>query len=91
MYIKKKVKNVLNRQRLNKSNIVIVVGGDGFMLQTLKKNKNTKNLCINSGSYGFLMNKFSEKNMLKYISKSKSINIFPLEMTANAVAKKLKA
>ena len=93
LYIKKKVKNVLNRQRLNKSNIVIVVGGDGFMLQTLKKNKNTKKSFygINSGSYGFLMNKFSEKNMLKYISKSKSINIFPLEMTANVGSKKIKS
>ena len=34
-------------------------------------------------NYGFLMNKFSEKNLLNYISKSKSINIYPLEMTAN--------
>ena len=29
------------------------------------------------------MNKFSEKNLIKYISKSKSINISPLEMIAN--------
>ena len=34
------------------------------MLQTLKKNKKTKKLFygINSGNYGFLMNKFSKKN-----------------------------
>ena len=93
LYIKKRVKNILNKQKLNKSNIVIVVGGDGFMLQTLKKNKNTKKSFygINSGSYGFLMNKFSEKNILKYISKSKSINISPLEMTASVGSKKIKS
>jgi len=63
------------------------------MLQTLKKNKNTKKSFygINSGNYGFLMNKFSEKNLTKYISKSKSINISPLEMIANVGKKKIKS
>ena len=37
------------------------------------------------------MNKFSEKNMLKYISKSKSINISPLEMIAKVGSKKIKS
>ena len=43
-----------------KSNISIVIGGDGFMLQTLKKNKSLNKFFygINSGNYGFLMNKF---------------------------------
>jgi len=93
LYIKKKVKNILNRQKFKKSNIVIVVGGDGFMLQTLKNNKKIKKSFygINSGNYGFLMNKFSEKNILKYLSKSKSINIFPLEMIATVGNKKIKS
>jgi NAD+ kinase len=83
--IKKKVNKIINKHKLNKSDLVIVIGGDGFMLQTLKKNKNTKKSFygINSGNYGFLMNKFSEKNFINYISKSKSINISPLEMIAN--------
>jgi NAD+ kinase len=83
--IKKKINKIINKEKLNKSNLVIVIGGDGFMLQTLKKNKNTKKSFygINSGNYGFLMNKFSEKNFINYISKSKSINISPLEMIAN--------
>ena len=63
-------------------NLVIVIGGDGFMLQTLKKNKNSSKRFygVNSGNYGFLMNKFSPKNILKNISKTKMISIFPLEM-----------
>jgi NAD+ kinase len=91
--IKKKINKILSRKKLKKPNIVIVIGGDGFMLQTLKKNKSTKKSFygINSGNYGFLMNKFSEKNILKYISKSKSINISPLEMTAKVGRKKIKS
>jgi NAD+ kinase len=80
--IKKKIIKKLRPQSMIKSNVVIVIGGDGFMLQTLKKNKNSKKLFygVNSGNYGFLMNKFSNKLTMKNISKAKSINIFPLEM-----------
>ena len=51
------------------------------MLQTLKKIKIQKNFYgINSGNYGFLMNKFSSKNIIKNLSKAKMISISPLEM-----------
>ena len=55
------------------------------MLQTLKKNKNSKKSFygINSGSYGFLMNKFTSKSFIKNLNKAKSINIFPLEMSVS--------
>ena len=36
---------------------------------------------INSGNYGFLMNKFSSKNIIKNLEKAKMISISPLEMT----------
>jgi len=72
----------LNNLNIDVSNITIVIGGDGFMLQILKKNKNSKKFFygINSGNYGFLMNKFSIKNFVKNIIKSKMITISPLEM-----------
>ena len=72
----------LIKNKIKKTNIIIVIGGDGFMLQTLKKNKNSKKLFygINSGNYGFLMNKFSLKNITKNLSKGKTITISPLEM-----------
>ena len=65
-----------------KSQVTIVIGGDGFMLQTLKKNKDSSRLFygINSGNYGFLMNKFSPKKTIKNLSKAKMIVISPLEM-----------
>ncbi len=81
--IKKSLSNILKKSKVNKTNIIIVIGGDGFMLQTLKKNKKSKRLFygVNSGNYGFLMNKFSPKNFLKNFTKSKTVSISPLEMT----------
>ena len=66
----------------SKSKVVIVIGGDGFMLKTLKKNKGSSKLFygINSGNYGFLMNKFSPKHTIKNFSKAKMITISPLEL-----------
>ena len=67
---------------LNKSDVIIVIGGDGFMLQTLKKFYRFKKLFygINSGNYGFLMNKFSNKNFIKNLTTSKIVQIHPLKM-----------
>ena len=81
--IKKSLLKITQNSKLRKSDISIVIGGDGFMLQTLKKNKNSKKIFygINSGNYGFLMNKFSSKNVIKNLSKAKMISISPLEMT----------
>ena len=35
---------------------------------------------INSGNYGFLMNKFSKEKIIKNLKKSKVTTISPLEM-----------
>jgi NAD+ kinase len=84
--IKKVIIKEIKSNPIKKSNVVIVIGGDGFMLETLKKNKNSSNLFygINSGNYGFLMNKFSRINLVKNLSKAKMINISPLEMTVRS-------
>ena len=81
-----KIKSLLLK-RLDKSkiaipNITVVIGGDGFMLQTIKKNTKSEKLFygINSGNYGFLMNKFSSKTTIKSLSKAKKIIISPLDM-----------
>ncbi len=81
--IKKQVAKILKKVEIKKKNIAVVIGGDGFMLQTLKKNKKTNKLFygINSGNYGFLMNKFSKNLLIKNIDKSNMISISPLEMT----------
>ena len=80
--IKNLLIKLINNHNFNKPNLVIVIGGDGFMLETLKKNKNSKKKFygINSGSYGFLMNKFSSKNIIKNLLNANMISISPLEM-----------
>ena len=81
-----KIKSFLNKKiqttSLKKSNIIIVVGGDGFMLQTLKRLYKFKKLFygINSGNYGFLMNKFSKESLFKNLKTSHNIKIHPLQM-----------
>ena len=81
-----KIKNIIfNKEKnypLKKANVITVLGGDGFMLQTLKKYKkfNKPFYGINTGTYGFLMNKLNLKNLSKNISKAKLISISPLEM-----------
>ena len=80
--IKKLLLNKIKNYQFKQDNLVIVIGGDGFMLQTLKKNKNSKKQFygINSGNYGFLMNKFSSENIIKNLTKANMISISPLEM-----------
>jgi NAD+ kinase len=77
---------------LEKSNTIIVLGGDGFMLQTLKKyyKLNKYFYGINSGNYGFLMNKFSNKNFLKNLNTSNSIKINPLQMSVTTKSNLIK-
>ena len=81
--IKKTIQSFLKNKKLKIPRLILVIGGDGFMLQTLKKYKNSNKIFygINSGNYGFLMNKFSKKNLKKNILKSKITSISPLEMT----------
>ena len=83
LIIKKKIIKLLKKNNFKKTNLTIVIGGDGFMLQTLKKNKTKNNRLfygVNSGNYGFLMNKFSAHQFLNNILKSKMVTISPLEM-----------
>ena len=80
--IKKAVLKKIKSYTLAKSNLIIVIGGDGFMLETLKKyNKYQKPFYgINSGNYGFLMNKFSKKTNYSNLIKGRLVSISPLEM-----------
>ena len=76
----KKYKNYTPSQ----SNLIIVLGGDGFMLQILKKYKkyNKPFYGINRGTFGFLMNRYKGYDIDSYVRKSKLITISPLQMIA---------
>jgi len=83
-----KLRNFLLKKNRNhppkSSNVIVVCGGDGFMLQTLKKYKkfNKPFYGINTGTFGFLMNRYKNINIKKKITKAKIVSISPLEMRA---------
>ena len=91
--IKNKVTSILKKNSFFNPEIIIVIGGDGFMLKTLKKNQKTKKKFygINSGNYGFLMNKFSDKNLIKNLKLSKQISISPLQMLVKTKSNQIKS
>jgi len=90
--IKSSLEKKIQSISLTKSKLIVVIGGDGFMLQTLKKFYKLKKLFygVNSGHYGFLMNRFSNKNFFKNLTSAKLIQIHPLEMKVRTKNNQLK-
>ena len=78
----KKIFKKNKNYNLKYCNVIIVIGGDGFMLNTLKKYYVYKKpfYGMNKGTFGFLMNKFNIENIEKRISKANLISISALEM-----------
>ena len=90
---KKKLLRKFKNCALHEADIIVVLGGDGFMLQTLKKlgKFNKPFYGINMGTYGFLMNKFKTRKFIENLSKSRPITISALQMvvkTKNNITKK---
>ena len=90
--IKSSLEKKIQSISLTKSKLIVVIGGDGFMLQTLKKFYKLKKpfYGVNSGHYGFLMNRFSNKNFLRNLTSAKLIQIHPLEMKVRTKNNQLK-
>jgi NAD+ kinase len=67
-----------------KADVVVALGGDGFMLQTLHAFMNTGKPIygMNCGSVGFLMNEFIEDGLPERIASATSTAIHPLSMKA---------
>jgi len=63
---------------------VVVLGGDGLMLETLHRLMDTgiPAYGMNFGSVGFLMNEFEPTNLLDRIAAAQPTQIHPLAMTA---------
>lgn len=62
--------------------VLIVLGGDGFMLHTLHKylHWNIPFYGMNSGTIGFLMNRFAKNGLMERLLQAKSTFIHPLCM-----------
>ena len=79
-------KKVLEEQyginSLDNADVIVVLGGDGFMLEAIKSymSHNLPLFGLNYGSIGFLMNASNKDDLIKRINLSQSIVIAPLSM-----------
>jgi NAD+ kinase len=66
------------------ADVIVVAGGDGYMLNVLKKLAIYKKpfYGINCGSFGFLMNRYTQSDLVNKIKKAKKTSINPLELIA---------
>jgi len=69
---------------LEDAQVIVALGGDGFMLETLHDQIGTPKPIygMNRGSVGFLMNEYSEDALLERINLAERAVIHPLRMTA---------
>lgn len=69
---------------LAKADIVVALGGDGFMLQTLHSTQHLSAPVygMNRGTVGFLMNEFSENGLIDRLNAAEEAVINPLAMRA---------
>ena len=91
---KKKLSKKFKNYSPLKSSVIVVFGGDGFMLKNLKKyyKFNRPFYGVNCGSYGFLMNNSNINHLERKISKSKKTVINSLSVNCsygNGLKKKI--
>jgi NAD+ kinase len=69
----------------NEADVVVALGGDGFMLETLHRNLPSQRPVygMNRGSVGFLMNNYDEAGLLERIAAAEKAVIHPLTMHAH--------
>ena len=70
------------------ADVVVALGGDGFMLETLHRNLPSRRPVygMNRGSVGFLMNSYDEGGLLERIAAAEKAVIHPLTMRARDAA-----
>jgi NAD+ kinase len=90
--IRSKFLHFFKNYKPNLASHFIVLGGDGFMLNAIKKyyKYNKPFYGINCGSFGFLMNKLNNTNLEKRIKMSKNFSINPLIINTTDKNKKTK-
>lgn len=68
--------------RPEEADVIVALGGDGFMLQTLHKymSRNKPIYGMNRGTIGFLMNPYSPDNLLNRLERAEEFVLHPLRM-----------
>ncbi|MFB2532399.1 NAD kinase [Paracoccus sp. p4-l81] len=68
------------------ADVIVALGGDGLMLQTLHDQSGLPVYGMNRGSVGFLMNEYAEDGLLDRINAAEQAIINPLAMRAGSAA-----
>jgi len=70
--------------RQDEADVIVALGGDGFMLQTLHSQMNSGRMVygMNRGSVGFLMNDYTDEDLVGRVDAAVENIIRPLEMIA---------
>lgn len=68
----------------DQSDVIVALGGDGFMLHTLHQfiDADIPVYGMRRGTVGFLMNRYSKENLLERLEKSQITTLHPLKMLA---------
>ena len=68
-----------------RADVVVALGGDGFLLSTLRQNLGRPVYGMNRGTVGFLMNSYDEDDLPDRIAHAEETVINPLSMVAGAI------
>ena len=77
----------------SKADVIVALGGDGLMLQTLHNNIDEAKpiFGINKGSVGFLMNDYNNDDLLERIDSATLTKVYPLQMTVKTEKEEISA
>lgn len=72
---------------LEDADIIVALGGDGFMLHTLHETQRLKAPVygMNRGTVGFLMNEYNECDLVERLEAAEEADVHPLSMRATGV------
>ena len=76
-----------DQTKLELSDVIIAIGGDGMLLKTLRNSieKNKPVFGLNKGNVGFLMNELSFDNLENRIQTARKVKMHPLFMSAHKI------
>jgi NAD+ kinase len=72
----------------DKADVIVALGGDGFMLQTLhaQLRRRTPVYGMNRGTVGFLMNAYEQDGLLERLKRAERFVLNPLRMEARSIS-----
>ncbi len=85
-----KLKSINNWVDVEDADQTIVLGGDGFMLQTLHQMLNRRKIMpvygMNLGTVGFLMNNWKQDDLMDRINNARPFKVKPLKMDVETIS-----